>query len=141
MLKIDATIYQLVEINRALMQDLDIIRRSVSVLGRERDELIIEVEGLRKQMVRNDPPDCLAKMKSDLVDIKKELEEGRSNIDRFREHIESQLSLLYRYYTDDQKKHEDLFDELKQALSTIKNAIHRLVGLKIEGVRPKERLQ
>lgn len=140
-LKTDGAIYQLVEINRALRQDLDIIRRSVSVLGRERDELLIEVEGLRKRAVQNNSRDSLAKMKKDLVDIRKELEEGRNSIYRFRENIECQLSLICRYYTDDQRKREELFDEVKHVLFTMKNAISRLVGLNIEAERSKESLQ
>ena len=141
MLKTDTTINQLIEINRALTQDLDIIRRSVSVLGRERDELLVEVEGLRKQADQKNSRDCTAKIKRDLIDIKIRLEEGRSDIDRFREHIEEQMSLLCRYYTDDQKKRQELFDELKQVLSSMMTTFHRLVVSKIEGVQPKERLQ
>lgn len=140
-LKTEATIYQLIEINRALTHDLDIVRRSVSILGRERDELLVEVEGLRKQTVQNNTGDCLTTMKRDLAEIRKKLQEGHDNVERFREHIERQVSLLYRYYSDGQKKSDGMLDELRYELSAITNALHLLVGSKVDGRRLKERIQ
>ena len=106
---------QMVEINRALTQDLDISHRNAAEFARERDALVENIEKMRHEL------DILLR---------------DSDASRTRAHrAENQLSILAVQLQETEEERDDIklqFDESASAMEEIRS---RLVNLPNEAVR------
>ena len=129
----DDQISQLVEINRALAHDLDVVRRSASALGRERDELLSQIEELSNKESESDTSISVEYLMREIAEIRADFTKEKEYSENVRGHLEKCISDLYSYYIDVQKTRDVILEELKQAKSAMKEVLYRLVfGADIE---------
>lgn len=132
---------QLIEINRGLVNDLDISRSVIAKLGREHDTLLEQVEGLRKE--NRDLQDKYMKCEQQYLpdqfqpqmlqdqqkvdEIRYELELAWQRVDQEKEraeHYEARVDALTRHLCEFAREHDEVLiqlDESETALNEIRN--------------------
>ncbi len=137
-------IYQLVEINRALAQDLDLSRRMVAELSRECDEYRDELDKLRNKLLDGRPPVMNnARLERDRVQHElsireRETEKMRGEMDflsrdtaaaRTRaEKAEERLELIMTEFESVVRERDDAMNELAESTAAMEEIKHRLSG-------------
>ena len=131
-------IAQLVEMNRALVHDLDLSRKATAQLARERDALRQQVETYRVQIARREAVDRdenevlgrrLMETERELSEIRDQLEILQREQAAAGDQAEEDLALALRTLEQLKRERDDLKQQLDESLASLEQIHFSLLDL------------